>query len=164
MIDLNVASNKKRLFNLKSSYSHKVSTSTKNIVPDKAADKLKGLEGQQIALFQSFTTELSFKNSKWLFSQLQCNTPVDVRDSVASDKSWGLECTVGDAGEGRYVTFEILQKPFSRVLESQECWTKYDAVKSKINKYSLGPIKKSITSLNLKSPCHFSAGLVTLHH
>lgn len=87
MIDLNVTSNKKRLFNLKSSYSHKVSTSTKNIVPDKAADKLKGLEGQQIALFQSFTTELSFKNSRWLFSQLQCNTAVDVRDSVASDKS-----------------------------------------------------------------------------
>lgn len=27
---------------------------------------------------------------------------------------------VGDAGEGRYVTFEPLQKPFSQVSESQE--------------------------------------------
>lgn len=62
--------------------------------------------------------------------QIKVQPPVDVKDWVASDKSWGLGCAAGDwwglgvnAGEERYVTFETLQKPFSQVSESQESGT-----------------------------------------
>lgn len=95
---------------------------------------------------------------------IKVQAPVDVTDSVASDKSWGLGCAVGDAGEDCYVTFETLQKPFSRVSESQESGTKYDAVKSKTNKYSVGPIKKNTGSLNLKHSCRVSAGVLRSQH
>lgn len=62
--------------------------------------------------------------------QIKVQPPVDVRDGVASDKSWGLGFAVGDwcglggdAGKNRYVTYETLQKPSSQVSESQESGT-----------------------------------------
>lgn len=87
------------------------------------------MEGEQRPLPQRCTTQLSFKNSKWLSSKLKRSPPRGrqglewpVIRAEGSGVHWGL-MGGGDAGEDRYVTFETLQKPFSQVSESEECGT-----------------------------------------
>lgn len=50
-----------------------VETTTKTILPNKATGRRKEVEGEQRSLPQHCTTELSFKNSKWLSSKLKCS-------------------------------------------------------------------------------------------
>lgn len=107
-----------------------IETTTKTILPDKATGRRKEVEGEQRSLPQCSSTELSFKNSKWLSSKVKCSplrtsgTEWPVIRAEGSGVQSGIDGGLGvDAGEDRYVTYETLQKPFSQVSQSRESGT-----------------------------------------